>query len=172
MWKYSSLAFTCKATNWQPTPSVLLMCSEALCKLVNINIEFYILFSQFEIHACYCLQHSILTVKTNPGHIPSMKLPFFFFLRYMHFYFVYSFGPPVQYVELPRPRIEPTTPPMEAQSLIHWITREVPWNYFWWAFRFTIYSQMSYSWKLTLIVLKYGHCFSYSFWLSLINRLK
>ena len=79
MWKHSSLAFTCKATNWQPTPSVLLMCSEALCKLVNINIEFYILFSQFEIHACYCLQHSILTVKTNPGHIPSMKLPFFFF---------------------------------------------------------------------------------------------
>ena len=93
MWKHSSLAFTCKATNWQPTPSVLLMCSEALCKLVNINIEFYILFSQFEIHACYCLQHSILTVKTNPGHIPSMKLPFFFFKVYA-FLFCLFFWPP------------------------------------------------------------------------------
>ena len=128
--------------------------------------------SQFEIHACYCLQHSSLTVQTNSWSHSFHETTLFFFLRYMHFYFVYSFGHTVQYMELPRPRIEPTTSAMEAQSLYHWTTREVPWNYFRWAFRFTISPQMSYSWKLTLTVLKYGHCFSYSFWLSLINILK
>ena len=148
------------------------MCSEALCKLVSINIEFYILFSVWD--SCMLLFTAFQSHCTNKLLVTFLpwNYLFFFFLRYMHFYFVYSFGHTVQYMELPRPRIEPTAPAMEAQSLYHWTTREVPWNYFWWAFRFTIYPQMSYSWKLTLTVLKYGHCFSYSFWLSLINRLK
>ena len=34
-------------------------------------------------------------------------------------------GCATQYAELSQPGIEPTTPPLEVQSLDHWTTREV-----------------------------------------------
>lgn len=139
------------------------MCSEALCKLVSINIEFYILFSVWDSWLLLFTKIPVSLYKTNSWSFLPWNYLFFFFLRYMHFYFVYSFG--WQCSEgTSTPRIEPTAPVMEAQSLYHWTTREVPWNYFWWAFRFTLFTlKWATAGKLTLTVLKYGHCFSYSY---------
>lgn len=118
MWKHSSLALTCKAANWQPAPSGLLMCSEAPCYLVNINIEFYTLSSQLEIHTRYCLQPCLSLQKQSPGHVPSLELP----LMSFQIYCLLQNGLQLE---------------VDINSLEIW-----------------------------------SLCFSHSFWLSLINRLK
>ena len=39
---------------------------------------------------------------------------------------IYLFGHTTRHAKLPHPRIEPVPPAVEAQSLNHWTTREVP----------------------------------------------
>ena len=59
----------------------------------------------------------------SPNHWTSREFPF---LKKFLFYYYYFFGQTAQHVgSVPRPRIEPTTPAVEARNLNRWTTREV-----------------------------------------------
>ena len=73
----------------------------------------------------------LLPTGKNSDSQPILGPSFFFFFKeitsYLTVYCLKFFlGHTVRYVELPQPGIEPVPPAVEAQSLNHWTTREVP----------------------------------------------